>query len=454
MIRSSTHQLSHANPGKLRVLQSLLAEYRRVGTLMISQMWNGLFSGKNVIGKGAGFFPAKDLLDCPKFVDYRKFNIKTELSARMLRSLSTHVCAVLSAATEKRRKLNWKLSQPASEKYPAMSEKRRGKMLRATRPLKPCFQKAPMRLDTLCSDVKDGEKRGFLQLKTLGKKWGKIRLPFCYNRVSSKWGEIGKRLSGIEVTNRTVRFSYEIVRKAKRKEGDPIGVDQGLLTVASMSDGSTTPAKCPHGHSLSSVLDRLSRRKKGSKNFRKAQDHRDNFIRWSINHTNLRNAPEVRLEKIWNIGYRSTKSRKLSHWTNTTIRDKIAAVCEEAEVPLILQDCTYRSQRCSECGWVRKSNRQGKLYVCNLCGLHRDADYNASCNHACDLPNVSWNLRSRKLNRKGFFWKSDGFTFQDGSLIESVCDSEELSVPRANSDISGQTDLINISSQAKKYIRL
>jgi len=454
MIRSSMHRLSRVNIDKHKRLQSLLAEYRCVGTLMVAAMWDGLFSSENTTGNGAGFHPAQGLLDCPKYVDYRKFNIATELSGRMLRALSTHVCATISAATEKRRKLEWKIAQPPSEKYPAMSARKRGKMLRATRPVKPCFRNAPLRLDTLCSDIRDIRSGGFVQLKSLGKRWGKIRLPFSTNRVSQKWSAEGRRLSGIEITERAVRLSYEIQRKAKRGEGDAIGVDQGMLTVASMSDGSATPATCPHGHSLSSVIDRLSRRRRGSKGFARAQKHRDNLIRWSINRTNLRHAPEVRLEKIWNIGYRSGRSRKLSHWTNTIIRDKIAALCEEAEVPFTLQSCTYRSQRCSGCGWVRKANRQGKLYVCNLCGLQRDADYNASCNHAADLPSVSWTLRSRKLNRKGFFWKPSGFTFQDGSPVESTCGSEELSVPRASNDTPNHMDSVNISSQAKKNIRL
>lgn len=402
---------------------------------MIHQMWAGLFSGENTVGKGVGFHPALDLLDCPKYVDYRKFGVETELSGRMLRALSTHVCAVLSASTEKRRKLLWKQAQKESGKYWKFSGKGLGKALRKTRPVKPCFNNADMRLDSLCSDVREG----FIQLKSLGKTYGRIRIPFGKNRVAEKWKTHGKLLSGVEVSEHTVRFNYEIPRTAKNRGGETIGIDQGLLTVATLSNGNTTPAQCPHGHSLSSILDKMSRKMRGTKNFQRAQEHRKNFINWSVNALNLRDAGEVRLEKIWNIGYGKGRSRKLSHWTNTLIRDKIAAVCEMEEVPLVLQNCTYRSQRCSRCGMVRKSNRRGKEYSCAGCGYTADADYNASCNHAADLPSVSYILRKKNLNRKGFLWKPSGFYTLDGlPLVDSS--SEELSVPRADNNTPRHTD--------------
>lgn len=400
---------------------------------MVSRMWGGLFTGANVKGKGAGFWPAKDLVDCPQFVDYRKFGIETPLSGRAMRTLSTQVCGLLSAATEKRRRALWRIAQPVSEKFAVLSVRARGKILRKTRAARPDFGSAKLRLDSLCSDIKADETGGFVQLKSLGKSFDKIRLPFGENRVSQKWLKAGKRLAGIEVWERGVKFSYEIQRSAKRGAGLPVGVDQGLLSVATMSDGTTTPSCCPHGHSLKSVIERLSRRKKGSRGFGRSQRHRTNLVNWSINMTNLRAAPEVRLEKIWNIGFGHRKSRKLSHWTNTVIRDKIAALCEEAEVPLVLQNCTYRSQRCAGCGWVQKASRKGKLFVCKHCGRTGDADYNASCNHAANLPSVHWTLRKRELNRKGFFWKEGGFFDRDGAPLAWGTDNAnaELTVPRA-----------------------
>ena len=68
-------------------------------------------------------------------------------------------------------------------------------------------------------------------------------------------------------------------------------------------------------------------------------------------------------------------------------------------VHFVEQDSTYRSQRCSCCGNVRKANRKGKIYECKHCGNVIDADYNASINHSIDLPEIPYNLRERNLNR-------------------------------------------------------
>lgn len=124
------------------------------------------------------------------------------------------------------------------------------------------------------------------------------------------------------------------------------------------------------------------------------------------------------MEKIWNIGYKQRTSRKLSHWTNTLIRDKILRKCEELEVPIIEQDSTYRSQRCFNCGIVRKSNRKCKLYKCKHCHYEADADYNASLNHSIDLPVIDWKIRNQGFNLgKGFYWKPSGlFTFDGVEL--------------------------------------
>jgi transposase len=202
-----------------------------------------------------------------------------------------------------------------------------------------------------------------------------------------------------------IRWEKEIELK---KDGLEVGGDQGKLTVLSLSDKQETPKTDKHGHSLDSILEKMSKRRKGTKAFSKCKDHRKNFIHWSINQMNLDGIKHVKLEEVVNIGYGKSRSRLMSHWTNTIIRDKVSSRCEENGVRFSMQSCTYRSQRCSQCGMVRKSNRKGKLYICD-CGYSNDADYNASCNHEQSLPEVPLKLRMLNLNRKGFYWKENGF---------------------------------------------
>ena len=190
-----------------------------------------------------------------------------------------------------------------------------------------------------------------------------------------------------------------------------------------MSNGVVTSKTDSHNHSLESIAARLSRRRKGSKGFRRAQEHRRNFINWSINSLNLDGVREIRLERIVYINHGKRTSRTMSHWTSTLIRDKILSLCEILGVQVVEQDSAYRSQRCSRCGQVRRANRRGKSYSCANCGLGIDADLNAARNHEADLPAIPFGLRGSGRNLgKGFLWKPEGFFTMAG---------DEFTVPRS-----------------------
>jgi putative transposase len=57
---------------------------------------------------------------------------------------------------------------------------------------------------------------------------------------------------------------------------------------------------------------------------------------------------------------------------------------------LIRVEPEYTSQRCSVCGTIRKENRDGRIYKCNVCGNVIDADINAAINIK-DLALGRWN---------------------------------------------------------------
>ena len=155
---------------------------------------------------------------------------------------------------------------------------------------------------------------------------------------------------------------WNIPENKPKLNGNVIGADQGYKDILTLSNGTVTQKKDIHNHSLESITKKLTRKKKGSKSFFKAQIHRKNFINWSINQLNFENIKELRLENIINIRYKRKSSRLMSHWCNPIIRDKLIDKCKEEEVLLVLQSSTYRSQRCHQCGMVRKANRKGKLY--------------------------------------------------------------------------------------------
>lgn len=148
-----------------------------------------------------------------------------------------------------------------------------------------------------------------------------------------------------------------------------------------LSDGQATPDSDKDGHSLASIMHTLSTRRYQSKGFKRAQDHRTNFIHWSIKQLNFDKINKTKLELI--SGLTGTK------WTYGYIRTVFHESCQQHGVCVVEQDSTYRSQRCNECGLVRKANRKGKIYTCKGCGLIIDADLNASKNHEAVLPEIT-----------------------------------------------------------------
>ena len=94
----------------------------------------------------------------------------------------------------------------------------------------------------------------------------------------------------------------------------------------------------------------------------------------------------------------------LSHWTYKNIFEKVKSYCNECGVHVHEVNPTYTSQRCSSCGWTRKTNRKGKQFKCGKCGFAADADLNASTNISLPLAAISRQQRLKQINRLGFYW--------------------------------------------------
>lgn len=404
MIRSTKHSIKFLNDGKKNHYHSFLNEYRRVSSVIGDSIWNDGYESFSI---------NDDILDFPKYVDYNKFKVETWLSARCLSSIVTQISSMIRGAVDKRKrylfisnklKTNNESSEHLDNKLDAMTL------------IKPEFSKINLELSSKNVDIRKGKHFDyFVSLKSIGDD--KICIPIKKTRLDIKWEKRGKLLGGFLFSEDKIEFRYDVVPE-ENNSSITIGIEQGMNDILTISDGRTTPKTDTHGNTLHSILEKMSKKKKGSRAFQRAQEQRKNFINWSINQLNFRNVQEVRFEKIYNIGYKKRKSRKLSHWTNTLIRDKVKRVCEEMKVSFIEQSSSYRSQRCSHCGLVRKANRKGKSYKCNNCNLEMDSDLNAAKNHLCDLPDVHWKFRGSKHNLgKGFFWKPNGLFDWNGQEL-------------------------------------
>jgi transposase len=338
-------------------------------------------------------------------------------------------CALPISSVEKQGKRLYVLKSKKSEGTAKCRLKLLIKKIKNNIPQKPRTDNLLMEISSKCAEFierEDGEFDGFINLKSLSTKPGThIIIPIKFNRHSNKLKDMSlRRLNSFLIGTDTINIRWEIPVPELKSEGEIVGGDQGMKTVLTLANMTGTVMKTPevdiHGHSLESIMDKMCRKRKGSRAFKRAQSHRTNFTNWSMNQFDLKGIKQINFEKIWNLGFKSSKSRKMSHWTNTSIADKVERLCNENGVRLVEESSTYMSQRCSVCGLVRKANRKGKQYVCKSCGFTSDADENAARNHTCELPEIPWTIRKLNLNRgKGFYWSSSGIYDLTGGSIES-----------------------------------
>lgn len=424
MIRTSCHTAKFLNKEKKRNLSIFINEYRRVSKIFINYIWNNGYKWKKD-NEQKEFSIQKNKLDLPSMLTsdlIKKCKIDTFLTGRAMKCCLNQTAGLIKAETEKQRKRIYILNKLREENKPRKKREKLIKRIKQNIPVKPKCRNINPELNSICCDFQetDGEFNGFLRLKSITKTKMDIKIPIKYSRHSKRLMKKGELKHSFLVSNKHIDLRWDIPNIEKKKKGKTVGGDQGLKDVLTLSDKQTTPKTDNHGHSLEFILKRLCRKKKGGKSFEKTQDHRENFINWSINQLNFKNIKQINLERIWNIGYKSKRSRLLSHWTNTIIRDKVESIAEELGVLVKHQSSTYRSQRCSGCGMVRKSNRKRKDYECKNCGLILDADYNASLNHEIELPEIPYDFRNRKLNRKGFFWLKSGLFDLEGRSLQSL----------------------------------
>lgn len=395
MIRSTRHHLKDLNKDKRAGYNRFVGDYRSYISQVIDSVWKDGYQDFSI---------EKHQLDLPKYLNYKDFDIDSDLSARARSSAVTQGSQIIRSVIELYKKELWKYSK---------SNKKRKTAPKLT---KPSVLGVVPNLSSKCCDFQltpNGKFYGFVKLKSLGKSYGSISIPVVRTpRIK------GKLKAGVLFTKKSLQLVWDVESTPITKGTKVIGIDQGYRDVVTCSDGQVPLSQCPHGHSLESITKILAKKKKGSKAFRRVQSHRENFVNWSINQLNFDGVKEVRIEKICNIRYQKKSSRLMSHWCNPLIVNKLKARCEELEVPVKEQSSAYRSQRCSNCGIVRKANRKGKAYLCKHCGLDIDADLNAALNHSMDLPDVPKSFLGRKLNLgTGFYWLTQGFRAFDGSEL-------------------------------------
>jgi len=394
MIRSVPHKISEVlNSGKLLKVNQFLVEYRRVAQLVMDHLWSTPYKDLDI---------QNNKLDCPTFITSSDLKFTDSwLSGRILNCVGNQVCSMMKAALEPQRKRLWRLGKLVEEGKSTVHLQRK---IEDNPLIKPNCSHINAELNPQVCDFETGTHFDyFINIKP--SRHRHIKIPVKLHRRDHKWGQKGKLLQSIRLTSDSIVLFYH-VEETQISGSATVGCDQGLKTVVTLSDCQTTTT-CPHGHDLSSIVSKLSRCKPGSKGFKRAQSHRKNYIHWSLNQLNFNDIKQVKLEKVYDLRRGQKSSRKLSHWTYPLIKQKLISLSQEKGFQLTEVDNVYRSQRCSQCGWVLKSNRKGKQFICSKCEFAEDADLNASYNLEQELFELPVDFRYKKLNVQGFYWTSD-----------------------------------------------
>lgn len=388
MFKSTKTSLKFSNREKHEQIKTFIAEYRRVTELFIDVLW--------------------ELETIPKFITKElSEGIDTWLSARTIQCIGKQASGIVRGTRKKQEKRIFIYNKLI--KNDELKKARRLKMIidkvKITKPeinsLEPELDSRFIKIDLDNNTSFDG----WLTISSIGNKQ-KIVIPFKKTKHFNRISHNSIMTSGVRLSNKNITFMFESNTPTKKETGITIGLDIGQTTILSCSNGVQVEVDA-HGHSYKSICDTLSRKKKGSKGFLKAQNHRTNFIGWSINQLDLQDIKQVNRENIKYMRYGKRSSKSLTHWNYKELLDKLDSKLVDSGVQINKIDPTYTSQRCSKCGWVRKGNRKGKAFKCDRCGFAADADLNASLNLSFELVPIGKQQRLKKSNIQGFYWLSE-----------------------------------------------
>ena len=355
MIRSTKTSLQFSHTGKKHQLWIFLTEYRRVLRLFVDLFWEE---------KQIRPLVPKEFTD----------KIETWLSARMVQCAGKQASGIVRGTKKKHNQQLWRLDQLTLEGKDTVNLKN---AINKTTPTKPDLNNVSAELDSRFIKMDLNNKTsfdGWLVVTSIGEGL-KLVLPFKRHKHFNTLLSKGILKRGVRICETDVTFMVEFNEPIK-ENGKTLGVDIGITNTLADSNGVLSKSD-KHGHTLTSILHKTMRRKKGSIGFRQACNHRENYVNWSVNRLNLNGIREVKREDIKNLRRGKRTSGFLSHWTYAGIFDKLDRFCEEQGVLVTKVNPAYTSQICPRCKTI--GERRGKNFTCS-CGNKNDSDLNAALN--------------------------------------------------------------------------
>ena len=332
MIRKSQMNISYSNQGKLNTLDNLFIESKRVINEYINIFWE-----------------EKDFKS-----KYATQKVETWLSARMLQNLGKQALEIVKSQRKKHKKT------------------------------KPVFNKETIEFDSRFTNFQfdNNSFDVWIKLSSIGDKIS-LKLPSKKHKHFHSY-DSWKLKESCKLRKKNgkyfIDFYFESDSPEIKTEGKEIGLDCGYKKLLISSDNNL------YDTGLQPVYEKISRKKQGSKRFKKALVERDNKINESINLLNFDELKTIVVEDLKDVKkdskgkIRKSFNNKLQRWSYSKVLNRLALHCEENGIAYRKVNPAYTSQTCSKCGFIHKDNRNGEQFLCLNCGYKTDADFNAAVN--------------------------------------------------------------------------
>jgi IS605 OrfB family transposase len=180
-----------------------------------------------------------------------------------------------------------------------------------------------------------------------------------------------------------VQLSFEIETGEKREGVRAMGLDTGVKSLASLSNGQQ------YGRDIEACIERCKRCEWGSKGHKTAQRALKQRINETAKEVFAKNDFDLLVvEDLSNMNHGSRQRRRLCKSMRRTLGawnwrlwlDRLKQLAEANRVRYRLVPPQYTSQRCRSCGHTERGNRTGERFRCRECGYACNADMNAARN--------------------------------------------------------------------------
>ena len=247
---------------------------------------------------------------------------------------------------------------------------------------KPCSMpvfKGDIVLDAKFITIEEAKNlKGFnviIKLSSL-KKYNKIIIPTKKTKILNKWldFENAKIIHGCSLSEDKLTLWVDIPDREPKETGNNLGVDIGVNKILTTSEGQFI------GTEFKELRQKIQRKQKNSKAYKRALKERNNYLNCCVNKLPWSEIKLLVIEDLKNLKKgKSNKRNKtfrkaMMPWSYRQAIEALKNKAEENRVYLQKVDPAYTSRICPSCEKVSSSNRKGEKFMCVSCGFQQDAD--------------------------------------------------------------------------------